>query len=100
MNKGGGRIRIGTSGWHFRHWEEAFYPENLPAGRWLDCYRRHFSTAEINHSFYRLPREETLANWSAELIPTFAIQPQKQLFSGGQLTEVIVRQQPDFSKRL
>lgn len=63
MNKGRGRIRIGTSGWHYRHWEGSFYPEDLPAGRWLEYYRRHFSTAEINHSFYRLPEARTLEQW-------------------------------------
>jgi uncharacterized protein YecE (DUF72 family) len=57
------RLRIGTSGWHYRHWVGPFYPEKLPAARMLDFYARHFDTVELNNSFYRLPLETGLENW-------------------------------------
>ena len=63
MTGSAGKIRIGTSGWHYRHWKGPFYPEDLPAGEWLDFYRKRFSTAEINNSFYRMPEEKTLREW-------------------------------------
>ena len=56
-------MRIGTSGWHYRHWKGTFYPADLPASRMLDFYTRHFDTVEINNSFYRLPRPGTFAGW-------------------------------------
>jgi len=30
---------------------------------WLDFYARHFDTVEVNATFYRLPRQEVVANW-------------------------------------
>jgi uncharacterized protein YecE (DUF72 family) len=30
---------------------------------WLDFYARHFDTVEVNSTFYRLPRQEVVANW-------------------------------------
>jgi uncharacterized protein YecE (DUF72 family) len=54
---------IGTSGWHYEHWRGIFYPEELPKARWLEFYTRHFTTVEINSSFYRLPSENAFASW-------------------------------------
>jgi len=31
-------IRIGTSGWQYRHWEKSFYPEKLRRDEWLKHY--------------------------------------------------------------
>ncbi len=54
---------IGTSGWHYDHWRQRFYPQKLGKPAWLDFYARHFSTVELNNSFYRLPSEAAFANW-------------------------------------
>jgi uncharacterized protein YecE (DUF72 family) len=54
---------IGTSGWHYDHWRYLFYPDKLPKAKWLEFYSRHFTTVELNNSFYRLPSEEAFANW-------------------------------------
>jgi len=56
-------IRIGTSGWHYKHWLGNFYPEKLPASKMLACYYERFDTVELNNSFYMLPKIETLASW-------------------------------------
>ena len=50
-------IRIGTSGWHYKHWIGTFYPERWPASKMLGFYLERFDTVEINNSFYRLPAE-------------------------------------------
>ena len=54
---------IGTSGWHYEHWRELFYPSELPKGKWLQFYAGYFTTVELNNSFYRLPSEEAFVNW-------------------------------------
>jgi len=59
-------IRIGCSGWNYRHWRQRFYPEGLPQRRWFDFYAEHFDTVEINNSFYRLPAAETFDRWRAQ----------------------------------
>lgn len=56
-------IRIGTSGWHYKHWAGRFYPEKLRTDKWLEHYARNFDTVEINNTFYHLPREQTMVNW-------------------------------------
>lgn len=57
------QIRIGTSGWIYRHWRGRFYPEALPQSQWLDCYLKVFDTVEINSSFYHMPKEATFQRW-------------------------------------
>jgi uncharacterized protein YecE (DUF72 family) len=63
MSKADCDIRIGTSGWHYEHWKERFYPAGLPKSKWLLHYARHFDTVEINNTFYRLPKQQSVENW-------------------------------------
>ncbi len=64
-------IRIGCSGWNYRHWRVTFYPEKLAAKRWFAFYAEQFDTVEINNSFYRLPKTETFAAWRDQAPPGF-----------------------------
>jgi uncharacterized protein YecE (DUF72 family) len=57
---------IGTSGWNYDHWKGRFYPEDLPSSRWLEYYAKHFSTVEINFSFYRWPEREQFEKWAGQ----------------------------------
>lgn len=54
---------IGTSGWHYDHWRDSFYPRELAKTKWLEFYASHFTTVELNNSFYRLPSEAAFTNW-------------------------------------
>jgi uncharacterized protein YecE (DUF72 family) len=56
-------IRIGTSGFHYKHWKGPFYPEKMPAAAMLDSYTLLFDTVELNNSFYRLPSAEAFSAW-------------------------------------
>ena len=62
---------IGTSGWHYDHWRDLFYPANLAKAEWLGFYASHFDTVELNNSFYRLPSEDAFANWYRSSPPEF-----------------------------
>ncbi|HEU4968350.1 DUF72 domain-containing protein [Sphingomonas sp.] len=64
-------IRIGCSGWNYRHWRGVFYPEGLPVKHWFVHYAAHFDTVEINASFYRRPAPETFAAWRDQAPPGF-----------------------------
>ena len=57
------RPRIGTSGWHYRHWRGVYYPRELASSRWLGFYVRDFDCVEVNNSFYRFPDAATVADW-------------------------------------
>ncbi len=59
----GDPVRIGTSGWHYRHWRGPFYPPDLPPSRMLAWYAAHFDCVELNNSFYRLPTSAGFAQW-------------------------------------
>ena len=65
------RIRVGCSGWQYRHWRGLFYPSDLPASRWLEFYAREFDTVEINNTFYRLPEARTFEDWRRRLPARF-----------------------------
>ena len=65
------QIRVGCSGWNYKHWRERFYPKGLPVSRWFAFYAEHFDTVEINNSFYRLPAPETFARWRDQAPPGF-----------------------------
>jgi uncharacterized protein YecE (DUF72 family) len=67
------RLRVGTSGWEYRHWRGRFYPSDLAKDRWLEYYAEHFDTVELNNSFYRLPDGETFAAWRRRLPAGFAM---------------------------
>jgi uncharacterized protein YecE (DUF72 family) len=56
-------IRVGCSGWQYRHWRGLFYPAALPQSRWFDYYAGKFDTVEINNTFYRLPEASTFTAW-------------------------------------
>jgi uncharacterized protein YecE (DUF72 family) len=56
-------IRIGTSGWHYKHWIGRYYPATLKPAEMLQWYVRDFDTVELNNTFYHLPKESTLDAW-------------------------------------
>ena len=58
-----GVVRIGTSGWHYKHWLGVFYPAKLAAREMFRFYALHFDTVELNNTFYRLPKPETFETW-------------------------------------
>ncbi len=61
-------IHIGTSGWNYEGWRGILYPDDLKAKDFLPYYTGHFSTVEVNYSFYRLPEVKTYERW-ADITP-------------------------------
>ena len=59
-------IRIGISGWTYKPWRGSFYPEGLVQRRELEYATAHFSSIEINGSFYSLQRPSSYASWRAQ----------------------------------
>jgi uncharacterized protein YecE (DUF72 family) len=66
-----GKVHIGTSGWHYKHWIGSFYPEDIPPKEMFPFYAQHFDTVEINNTFYRLPELTTFDNWRSKAPPNF-----------------------------
>lgn len=63
--------RIGTSGYSFDDWQGEFYPADLPKGKRLDYYCQHFSTVEINTTYYRIPHPAVMANMVRKVPDSF-----------------------------
>ncbi len=61
-------IHIGTSGYSYSYWKNRFYPEGLPASKWLGYYCTQFNTLELNNTFYRFPTVKTLKK-AADITP-------------------------------
>ncbi len=59
-------VHIGCSGWNYRDWRGAIYPEGLPARRWLERYSELFDTVEVNNTFYRLPSHSAVKTWAEQ----------------------------------
>ena len=78
---GMGRLRVGTSGYQYRHWRGVLYPEGLPQREWLPHYARFFDTVEMNATFYRLPTAVAVERWRS-IVPrgfTFAVKGSRYL---------------------
>lgn len=56
-------VHIGCSGWNYDDWRGVVYPEGCPRRLWLERYAELFGTVEVNNTFYRLPKRETVAGW-------------------------------------
>jgi uncharacterized protein YecE (DUF72 family) len=60
-------VLLGTSSFTANGWQGAFYPRGLKAVDYLAYYAEHFSTVEIDATFYACPAERTVANWGARV---------------------------------
>ncbi len=65
------QLYAGTSGFAYPSWKPAFYPQDLPAKKFLEYYSRRLNSVEINYTFRRLPSANTLENWIAATRPSF-----------------------------
>jgi uncharacterized protein YecE (DUF72 family) len=83
------RIRVGCSGWVYKHWRGLFYSEGLPQKRWFERYAEEFDTVELNNSFYHLPKPETFDKWREQAPPGFcyAVKANRYLTQAKKLKE-------------
>jgi uncharacterized protein YecE (DUF72 family) len=56
-------IRIGTSGYHYKHWVGRYYPAGTKPQEMLAHYLEDFDTVELNNTFYQLPTGTTFDAW-------------------------------------
>src|SRR5262249_12685101 len=59
-------IRVGIGGWGFEAWRGEFYPKGLPQAREVGHARRQVHTIEINATFYRTQKPDSLRKWAGE----------------------------------
>ena len=64
-------LYTGTSGFAYKEWKGAFYPEDMRNDDMLSYYASQFRSCEINNTFYRMPAEKTLRQWTEQVPPEF-----------------------------
>ncbi|MGQ0699025.1 MAG: DUF72 domain-containing protein [Panacagrimonas sp.] len=57
------RILAGASGYSFKEWKGAFYPDKIKPEAMLAYYAERLPTVEINSTFYAMPKAAVLENW-------------------------------------
>jgi len=84
------RLYAGTSGFSYAEWRGSFYPADLPNDEMLTFYAKAFPTVEINNTFYRYPKEQTLTQW-AQAVPAefrFSIKAHRRITHEKRLRDV------------
>lgn len=66
-----GRLLLGTQGFSFDDWVGPFYPDGTPKSAYLEEYAKHFSTVEIDATWYATPRVSVVEGWRERTPKTF-----------------------------
>ena len=59
-------LHVGTMGWSYGFWKGSFYPEKSASKDFLGYYARQFGTVEVDSTFYRIPRVQSVLDWKAQ----------------------------------
>src|SRR5437867_1454663 len=73
------QLFAGTSGFAYPGWKPGFYPEKLPARKFLEYYSRRLNAVEINYTFRRLAALSTLTGWVEATPPSFLFAPKANM---------------------
>jgi uncharacterized protein YecE (DUF72 family) len=65
------RLWAGASGYSFKEWKGSFYPQEIKPEQMLSYYSERLPSVEINNTFYRMPKTETLESWAASTPESF-----------------------------
>jgi uncharacterized protein YecE (DUF72 family) len=57
-------LLAGASGYSFKEWKGAFYPQDMKPEGMLAWYGERLPTVEINNTFYQMPKTAVLENWA------------------------------------
>lgn len=65
------QLHVGCSGWNHDAWAGRFYPARLESNRFLEYYSQVFDYVEIDSTFYKVPRRQTIIKWASSSPPNF-----------------------------
>jgi len=58
---------IGTCGYYYYKWVGEFYPSSIMKYHYFDYYANRFNSLELNSTFYRFPKLQTMRSWKYKL---------------------------------
>jgi uncharacterized protein YecE (DUF72 family) len=73
------QLFAGTSGFAYPSWKPRFYPEKLPAKKFLQHYSQRLNAVEINYTFRRLAALSTLTGWVEATTSGFVFAPKANM---------------------
>jgi uncharacterized protein YecE (DUF72 family) len=62
-------LYLGTMGWSYSFWK--IYPAEMKSKQYLNEYSKRFNSVEINNTFYRIPKRDTVKNWTEQVPQDF-----------------------------
>ncbi|MFK7743246.1 MAG: DUF72 domain-containing protein [Planctomycetota bacterium] len=65
------RLHVGTSGFSYDEWRPTFYPADVKKAGMLSYYASQLPSVELNNTFYRMPKRETVAKWAEQVPESF-----------------------------
>jgi uncharacterized protein YecE (DUF72 family) len=65
------KIYIGTSGYSYKEWKGSFYPQKISPKEMLGFYSQHFTTCELNGTFYKMPSATDAESWASQVPDSF-----------------------------
>jgi uncharacterized protein YecE (DUF72 family) len=66
------QLFAGTSGFSYPAWKPEFYPQDVPARKFLEYYATRLNSVEVNYTFRQMPSAKTLEGWLAATPAGFA----------------------------
>jgi uncharacterized protein YecE (DUF72 family) len=65
------KLYVGCPGWSYTSWKGPLYPFNIKNKLWLPYYSQIFNYVEIDSTFYNIPSELMVRNWSRRTPDSF-----------------------------
>jgi uncharacterized protein YecE (DUF72 family) len=65
------KLYVGTSGYSYKEWKGSFYPQQITPPEMLAYYASRLPAVELNNTFYRMPRRETIESWKSQVPADF-----------------------------
>jgi len=65
------KLYVGTSGYSYKEWKGSFYPEQIAPAEMLAYYASRLPAVELNNTFYRMARRETIESWKSQVPADF-----------------------------
>jgi uncharacterized protein YecE (DUF72 family) len=66
-----GNVHLGTIGWSYSFWKGPFYLPKTASKDFLSYYASRFDTVEVDSTFYRIPTEKAVNQWSSQVTDGF-----------------------------
>ncbi|MCR9243448.1 MAG: DUF72 domain-containing protein [bacterium] len=82
-------FHVGTSGFSYDEWRPAFYPEDVKKAGMLTYYASQLPAVELNNTFYRMPKPETVGKWRTQVSDgfRFAVKASKRITWSAKLVD-------------